>query len=130
MEKDISVLLPKKICLSLIIGLLYTLQLTKSVLLYNYSMNPIPPDTRGFFQEYDFNTLDAAADKELVIERLLAFGNREEIRWVFRTYGKEYVQKWLAGTGSNRLPKRRFRLWCLLLDVSDTQRASEAAWPY
>lgn len=77
----------------------------------------IPRTLAPFFQEYTFDKLDATRDAELVIERTLAWGNREELRWLFATYGVEHIREWVERKGWGYLPKRRFNYWCLMLDV-------------
>ncbi len=51
-------------------------------------VDEIPRTLAQFFQEYTFENLDAERDAELVIERTLAWGNREELRWLFARYGR------------------------------------------
>jgi hypothetical protein len=89
----------------------------------------IPASTAAFFQEYRFETLDAAADGSLVIERILAFGNREELAWLFGYYGRERIRVWVNENGLRRLPWRRCNLWRVLLDLPQTPRGQQA-WPY
>jgi hypothetical protein len=64
-------------------------------------MQSIPPSLAPFFQEYDIARLNPESDSFTIIERTLQFGNREEIRWLFRTYSREQVevgkQFYLAG---------------------------------
>jgi hypothetical protein len=43
---------------------------------------PIPPSTAPFFQEYEFESLDVHAHSHLIIERILAYGSRAEVRWL------------------------------------------------
>ena len=93
-------------------------------------MQTIPETSRPFFQEYDFEQLDPQRDGDLVIERLLAYGNREEVRWLISHYGKVRVRGWLAETGVRRLPKRRYRLWCVVLDVPASLRETAPIWQY
>lgn len=92
-------------------------------------MQAIPESTRPFFQEYDFGRIDPGRDSDLVIERLLAYGNREEVRWLLGHYGHKRVRGWLTASG-RRLPRRRYRLWCVLLDLHETPREREPVWPY
>lgn len=98
--------------------------------LYNCIMLSIPETTRPFFQEYDPEHLDPERDSDLVIERLLAYGNREEVRWLLAQYGPPRVQGWLSESGLRRLPRRRYRLWCVLLDVAESPRKHAPIWPY
>ena len=39
-----------------------------------------------FFQEYDLATLDVQRSANTIIERVLQYGNRAEIRWLFQAY--------------------------------------------
>ena len=96
--------------------------------LYNRFMNSIPETALPFFQEYDFERLDAERDRDLLIERLLAYGNQDEVRWLLQNYGWAYVRHWLSESGARRLPMRRYRLWCVLFDVTETKR--KQIWPY
>lgn len=89
----------------------------------------IPASAAPFFQEYRFETLDAEADGALVIERILAFGNREELAWLFHDYGRERIKNWVSENGARRLPWRRCNLWRVLLDLPQTPRGPQA-WPY
>jgi hypothetical protein len=89
----------------------------------------IPVSTAPFFQKYRFETLDAEADGSLVIERILALGNREELGWLFHYYGCERIKNWVSENGARRLPWRRSNLWRVLLDLPQTPRGPQA-WPY
>ena len=93
-------------------------------------MQSIPATAAPFFQEYDFERLDPQRDADLVIERLLAYGNRDEIRWLLQRYGQARLRQWLSKAGSRRLPRRRYRLWCVLLDAPESVHAPAPIWPY
>jgi hypothetical protein len=93
-------------------------------------MESIPETTQPFFQEYEFKRLDLQRDGDLIIERLLALGNRDEVRWLLLHYGLDNVRRWLSESGTRRLPRRRYRLWCVLLNVAEIQRESNSIWPY
>jgi hypothetical protein len=98
--------------------------------LYNYFVQSIPETTQPFFQEYEFKSLDLDRDIYLIIERILAYGNRDEVRWLLWRYGWDNVQRWLSESGTQRLPRRRYKLWCVLLNVAESQRESNSVWPY
>jgi hypothetical protein len=98
--------------------------------LYNSFVQSIPKTALPFFQEYDFEHLDPERDGDLIIERLLAYGNRDEVRWLLRHYGRARVQRWLSEAGPQRLPRCRYRLWCVLLDVAKSRSEPAPIWPY
>jgi hypothetical protein len=99
-------------------------------LLYNDCMQSIPETAQPFFQEYDFAEIDPERNGDLVIERLLSFGNREEVGWLLNFYGQARVRGWLSEAGVWRLPRRRYRLWCVVLNVVGSLREPSPIWPY
>jgi len=86
-----------------------------SRVLYNYFMQSIPETAQPFFQEYEFERLNLERDGDLIIERLLAFGNRDEVRWLLIHYGQIMFDGGFLNPGIRRLPRRRYKLWCVLL---------------
>ena len=101
-----------------------------SRVLYNYSMQSLPETAQPFFQEQKFDRLDLKRDGDLMIERLLAFGNRDEVRWLLWHYGQDNVRRWPSESETRRLPRRRYKLWCVLLNVAESQRESNSIWSY
>jgi hypothetical protein len=93
-------------------------------------MSAIPETARPFFQEYAFEKLDPEHDRDLMIERFLAYGNRAEVRWLLEQYGQRHVRSWLKKSGGRRLPRRRYRLWCILMDVNENLNEPVPIWPY
>jgi hypothetical protein len=93
----------------------------------------IPDSSAPFFQEYHFEDLDVEKDSFVILERILSFGNREELAWLFHCYGKEKIENWVVDYGARRLPWRRYNLWCVLLDLPIVERSKirePRAWPY
>jgi hypothetical protein len=80
----------------------------------------IPRSLAPFFQEYTFDHLDATRDADLVIERALAYGNREELRWLFARYGRARITEWICRLGARRLLHRQFVAWKMILEISET----------
>ena len=93
-------------------------------------MHSIPETVSPFFQEYDFTLLDPDRDAEIIIERVLLSGNRDEVRWLIYQYGHTRVKKWISTSGSIRLSRRRYHLWCVLWNVKETLPQSNSIWPY
>ena len=89
----------------------------------------IPVSAAPFFQEYDFTSLDVRQHAALIIERILAYGSRAEVQWLLATYGRKTVRDWVAHSGLQRLPLRRFHLWCLVFELPLTEKP-QRIWPY
>ncbi len=93
----------------------------------------IPRSLAPFFQEYDLEKIDPDQHWELVVERTLAYGDRQELRWLFQRYGRSRIADWVRRMGWRRLPRRRFNLWCVLLEIEDPQvprRQEQRIWPH
>jgi hypothetical protein len=93
----------------------------------------LPRSLAPCFQEYDLERIDPAQHAELVIERVLAYGDRRELRWLFDYHGHARVTDWVQRMGARRLPWRRYNLWCVLLSLSPTRQLrpeSHRIWPY
>jgi hypothetical protein len=89
----------------------------------------IPASAAAFFQEYDFAHLDAHQHAALIIERILAYGNRDEVRWLLETYGREQVRGWIEEQGVKRLSWRRLHLWCFVFDIPISEKP-QRIWPH
>ena len=89
----------------------------------------IPRALQFAFQEYDIEKLDPHEHAFTVIERTLAFGNREELRWLFSRYGAQQLIAWMRQAGWRRLPRRRLILWTVYFDLHDLPRR-KGVWPH
>ena len=92
----------------------------------------IPRSAAPFFQEYSFESLDPEKHQALVDERILAFGNRQETRWLFSRYGKSAIRKWLQEDGCFKLSHRRYNFFCIVLDLEPIlhPRIKRRIWPH
>ncbi len=91
----------------------------------------IPPTTRSFFQEYAFEKLDPTQHRDLIIERLFSYGNREEIRWLYQTYGQDKLRDWVGEMGARRLSRLRYNLWCVIFKLQpDLEVLKKRIWPH
>lgn len=89
----------------------------------------LPHSTEIFFQEYHFVDLDLERDQSLIIERLLAYGSRPEIQWLFQRYKTEAIRIWVDTQGHRLLPRSRYHLWCVILDLPPKPKQSPI-WPH
>lgn len=91
----------------------------------------IPRSLAPCFQEYDLEALDPAQHADLIIERVLAYGDRRELCWLFDRCGRDPLCKWVRASGARRLPWRRYNLWCVLMDLPPARRSQKRGiWPY
>ena len=81
----------------------------------------IPPGLRTYFQEYDPQSLDPERDADLIIQRALEFGDWEELRWLFASYGGKRLRAFLAKRGERWLSPVTFSYWRKLLKVKKWQ---------
>jgi hypothetical protein len=80
---------------------------------------PIPPSLAPFFQEYDLAQLDVQRSVNTIIERVLQFGNRAEIRWLFSVYSRQQVAEWVRQWGQYALPEPHLTFWRLILNLPE-----------
>lgn len=85
---------------------------------YNSGMASVPASLAPFFQEYTFEKLNAEKDSHTIIERVLQYGNRSELRWLFSVYSKEQVTEWVRQFGKEKLPQPHRTFWQVVLDIN------------
>ncbi|MBI3170620.1 MAG: hypothetical protein HYZ22_19235 [Chloroflexi bacterium] len=81
-------------------------------------MSAIPLSLKPFFQEYDITKLTPEKDSHTIIERVLQFGNRAEIKWLFETYPKDEISNWVRRWGNEVLPEPDRKFWKIVLNAS------------
>jgi len=79
--------------------------------------NHIPAALQPHFQEYDLELLDLEEDAELIIQRTLEYGDWDEVRWLFRTYGRRRIRLFLKRRGERLLSPVAFNYWRRLMRV-------------
>ena len=89
----------------------------------------LPAGLAPCFQEYDLAVLDPQRNADLIIERVLALGNRAELGWLFERYGWTSVRTWCQQRGVRRLSRRLYRLWCVVLNIEEAPDR-RMAWPH
>jgi len=77
----------------------------------------IPPSLAPFFQEYQLKNLDLKKSAPTIIERVLQYGNRAEIGWLFDIYPHEKIINWIRQWGKYALPEPHLTFWKLVLDL-------------
>ena len=82
-----------------------------------HSPRTIPNSLAPFFQEYNLELLDLERSQFTIIERVLQFGDRQEIRWLFSVYPREDINAWVSRWGDEALPEPQRTFWKLVLEI-------------
>ena len=91
----------------------------------------IPISLRPFFQDYEFETIHPDVDAFTVIERTLAWGNRHELRWLFKRYPRNQIAAFVRDAGWWRLPPHQLYFWLNVLSITEyRQSAYPRQWRY
>lgn len=80
----------------------------------NRDTKPIFSFRQSLFWDTDPKRIDAEKNARYIIERVLDFGNDEEIQWLFRRYPKALLQEVLNRSRSG-LHEKSKALWSLVL---------------
>ncbi len=94
-----------------------------------YTPNGIPIGLRPAFQEYTLEDIDPETDAFTVIERTLFWGNREELRWLFKQYGYARLKNWVQTAGWRSLSRPRLKLWSAYFDLQNLPKR-KGVWPH
>ena len=78
-------------------------------------MTDIPADLKRFFWGVDFSKLDYQSCSTFIIERLLEYGDREALRWMFETYKQDDIIKTLKQSSNLSLKSANF--WALFFEI-------------
>jgi hypothetical protein len=93
----------------------------------------VPRSLAPCFQEYNFEIIDPDRHGDLVIERVLTYGDRQEVRWLLGRLGRSRVVDWVQRLGARRLPWRRYNLWCVVFGLGEARHPrppEERVWPH
>lgn len=77
----------------------------------------IPSTLAPFFQEYDLTSLDLQSAAPLIFERILQFGDRAELHWLFTRYPRRQIRDWVMQFGRERLPHPHLDFWQIVLEI-------------
>jgi hypothetical protein len=88
---------------------------------------PIPPALRRLFWDYDADALCWEKDRDLVISRVLAYGNWRDTCWLLDQVGEEGIRDYLCRTQGRGLSRPQLRYWETVLGLPHEQ---VTAWMY
>ncbi len=80
----------------------------------------IPQTLAPFFQEYHLGDLNVQSSAPTIIERVLQYGNRAEIGWLFGVYSQSKIENWIRQWGEYALPEPHLTFWKLVLELENS----------
>lgn len=82
-------------------------------------LHAVPSSLAPFFQEYNIADLIPERDSHTIIERVLQFGNRAEIKWLFSAYPETEVSDWVRTFGKDKLPQPHRAFWQIVFEINE-----------
>ena len=92
---------------------------------------------RPIFWDLDAEKLDLQKNARQIIERILEWGDLEQVRWMIKTYSKEEIIE--AVKGSRQLSSKSANFWATYYKISrdevkcivrSLQKEQKILWPY
>jgi len=87
----------------------------------------LPLALHRLFWEYDADALQWEKDRDLVISRVLAYGNWRDTCWLLAQIGEEGIRDYLCRTQGLGLSRPQLRYWETVLGLPHEQ---VTAWMY
>ncbi|WP_324668910.1 DUF6922 domain-containing protein [Geochorda subterranea] len=90
-------------------------------------MRPLPGNLASLFHRQDPSTIDLDRHAGLVIRTVLAEGDWDQVRWLFREYGWERIRQVVVADhqGLRALPEPTRRLWLAVFAETPQAQAGE-----
>lgn len=82
----------------------------------NKDKKDVIPFRQTLFWDVDPDTIDPDKHARYIIERILDFGNKDEVRWLFSYYPREKIKAVLSKPRS-QIHNKSKALWNLLLST-------------
>jgi len=88
------------------------------------SRSSLPPNLEAFFWDCAPGSVSWEKHRDFIIERVLARGDWDAIRWLRTELGDEALRAVIVGTRGRSLTRPQIRLWQLVLDLPEADVAS------
>ncbi len=85
----------------------------------NEPIAELPSCVRELLWEYDPSGVSWEEDRDLVIQKVLARGSWEAVRWVRRRAGDRALAELISRTRGRWLSRRQLRFWQLVLSLPE-----------
>jgi len=74
----------------------------------------LPKEFKKYFWDVEFERLSFSKNLNLILCRLLGFGNMNAVRWLFANVSDGTIKKYLLSLGQRQLDARSFNFWSLI----------------
>ncbi|MFZ9889168.1 MAG: DUF6922 domain-containing protein [Myxococcota bacterium] len=88
----------------------------------------LPPEIVRLFWDTDVATVDLAAHRDYVCERIMTRGGWAAMRWLKAQYTKEELREFLARRGHRIAPRER-AYWSLVAGLPEVEQATGGGRP-
>ncbi len=88
----------------------------------------LPRRMKSLFWNVRFETLDADADADFVLERILERGRLVDVRWAVERYGLDRIRAFFRAAPHPELSARTLRLWRVVLGAQEERWPEPPAW--
>lgn len=78
----------------------------------------VPRTLQRYFWDARCSTLSPVHHRDFIVARLLEFGDRAALRWLFQTYSRNDLSAFLTSGGAVRLSPRSRRFWAVFFGLS------------
>jgi len=100
-------------------------------------MKSLPKFLKKYFWEVEFNELNKTKNSYFVIGRILEYGDKKAVKWLFRNYSLNQIKEVVCKTRS--LSLRSLFFWTLFLNLKRNKvkclrksylKMRKSHWPY
>ncbi|MDH4268245.1 MAG: hypothetical protein OEW45_21680 [Deltaproteobacteria bacterium] len=77
----------------------------------------LPGELKPVFWDYDFSRLRWEKDQDLIISRVLSYGDWDALKWLRSWANNKNLQEWLLAKRGAGLSSRQLRFWELILEL-------------
>lgn len=88
-----------------------------------FGRQPVPRRFAPLFWDVRLAQVDARRHRDFILGRVLEDGERDAVRWAFRTYPRAQVAAFLTGRGADLLSRRTWHFWAVQMGVDPRQPA-------
>ena len=87
----------------------------------------VPVSLKPFFWDAQLSDLSIEHHRDFILGRLLETGDREALRWLFRTYSRDSILAFLSKRGTALLSQKSWHFWVLQLG-KESKALSKNSW--